>query len=115
MSQNTLIFKAGIYFSYLANSLHIVCVLEMCWSKEVSSPTHNKQYDDDNSDVFNSFIDASKNKFHHVIDFSQGIDCVESMPGVLIKSLKKSGSGSCVVQVNLSIVIFVVGIYKRER
>jgi hypothetical protein len=30
---------------------------------------------------------ASKNQFHNGIDFSQGIDTVESMPGVL-KSLE---------------------------
>jgi hypothetical protein len=37
-------------------------------------------------------IDASKNKFHNGIHFSEGIDSVESMPGV-IKSLGNSGSG----------------------
>jgi hypothetical protein len=32
-------------------------------------------------------VDASKNQIHNGIDFSQGIDSVVSMPGVL-KSLK---------------------------
>jgi hypothetical protein len=39
------------------------------------------------SSISSNGIYASKNKFHNGIDFSQGIDSVESMTGVL-KSLK---------------------------
>jgi hypothetical protein len=34
------------------------------------------------SSITSHDIDASKNKFHNGIDFSQGIDSVEAMPGV---------------------------------
>jgi hypothetical protein len=37
-------------------------------------------------------IDVSKNPFHNKIDFSQGIDSVESMPGVL-KSINRAQQG----------------------
>jgi hypothetical protein len=40
-----------------------------------------------NSSVPSQEFHAFKNQFHNRIDFSQGIDSVESMPGVL-KSLE---------------------------
>jgi hypothetical protein len=44
------------------------------------------------SSISSHGIDVSKNPFHNKIDFSQGIDSVESMPGVL-KSINRVQQG----------------------
>jgi hypothetical protein len=63
--------------------MHVVCVLEMSFPPQIHTA-----YDDENSEIFNSRgIAVSKIQFHNEIDFSQGIDSVESMSGVL-KNLK---------------------------
>jgi hypothetical protein len=88
-----LIFKAGIDFSSSADSCQIVCMLEMC--RLTVMPFHHTQHV--TMAIMKSSIpshenDASKNQFQNGIDFSQGIDSVESLPGV-IKSIKIQAQG----------------------
>jgi hypothetical protein len=76
MSHKMSIFQGGIDGSY-----HVVCVLEMCWPIVVSFPPHTT-YDDDNSEIFNSFT-----WMWYLLEWIPQQNCVESMPGAL-QSLK---------------------------
>ncbi len=108
MPHKMLIFKAGIDFSFPADGCHIVCLLEMCWPIGVSRST----YDDDNSEILNFShgieIDVFKKQFHNGINFSQGIDPVESMPGVL-NSLKIRAqiSWACVLNAEFYVIMYI--------
>ncbi len=88
MSHKMLLFKAGIDFSSPADSCYIICVLEMCWSLGVSFPhTQHMTTTFLKSSIPSHGMDVFKNQFHNRIDFSQGIDSIESMPWIL-KRLK---------------------------
>jgi hypothetical protein len=84
MPHKMLFFEAGIDFSYPATVA--ICLRDgNCvdqWGR--LSPTRNKR----RFTILQSLIplhgiDASNNQFHNGIDFSQGVDSVESMPRAL--------------------------------
>jgi hypothetical protein len=77
MTHKMFIFKAGINFHTLPTAdiycLHVGndLLIEVYFSNTQQMTTT----------IMKSSIGGSKNQFHSGIDFSQGIDSVESMPG----------------------------------
>jgi hypothetical protein len=76
-------YKTGLDFLSSADSCHVYCVLEISIGVSFRRTQHMTIL---NSSILSHEINASKNEFHRGIDFSQRINSVERMPGVLKSS-----------------------------
>jgi hypothetical protein len=78
-----LIFEAGIAFHLLPSA----AILFACWKCVVQELSFSNTQHTTMTILKSSFpshsIDASKNLFHSGIDFLQGIDSMDSVPGFL--------------------------------